>query len=369
MSTLNKNRLINRFLRYIKVLSPSGQEAEIAKLLKKELRALRLKPYEDSMGNIFVDLKGDDSSAPCILLNAHMDTVAVNKKIRPRRHHGFITSDGTTILGADNKAGVAIIMEVLELIKKEKIKHGDLQVVFTVQEETGLTGSKNMRQSWLKADLGYVLDGGDIEDIIYRAPSQYNVNAEVLGKAAHAGVRPEEGINAIKVASQAIGCMKLGRIDRETTSNIGVISGGEATNIVPEKVKLEGEARSHNLRKLKAQLKHIQTCMTRACRKNKATLKIRFRHVYSAFNIKPKEKVMKLAERSLKDIGIKPNLRQTGGGSDANIFNSMGIPCVILGTGMDRVHTRAERLKIEDMFESVKFVLEIIKNAGKDLKK
>lgn len=369
MNILNKGRLIKRFLKYVRILSPSEHEKEFANLIKKELRALRYKPYQDSMGNIFVDVKGDDRSAPCIFLNAHIDTVAVNKRIKPRRHHGIITSDGTTILGADNKAGVAVIMEVLEILMRDKISHGDLQIIFTVQEEIGLKGSKNMRQSWLNADFGYVLDGGDIDEIIHKAPSQYSLEAEVWGKAAHAGVRPEEGINSIKVASEAITKMKLGRIDKETTANIGIIKGGTATNIVPEKVELHGEARSHSLRKLKAQIKHMQKCLTSACHRHKAHLKAKIKHVYGSFDISKNDKVLKIAADSLYDLGIKPKIKQTGGGSDANIFNSLGVKSVIIGVGADRVHTKAERVKINEMCDGVKFVLEILQNARRSNRK
>jgi len=295
------------------------------------------------------------------LLNAHLDTVGPGDKIRPRISYGVITSDGKTILGADNKAGVAAIMEVLEVLKKDKIPHGDLQVIFTVQEEIGLLGARGIRKNWLKADLGYVLDGGDVDTLIYKAPTQYNLTAEIIGRAAHAGVHPEAGINAIQVASQAIAKMKLGRIDRETTANIGIIKGGVATNIIPEKVELKGEARSHSPRKLKSQVKHMQRCLAQACRKNRAFLKLNVDNVYDSFDLATNEKVVKLAEKALANLNIKPQLKATGGGSDANIFNALGLKTLIIGVGADRVHSKNERLPIEEFLCGAKFLLEIIR--------
>ena len=245
---INKKRLLKRFLKYVKVTSLSKNESLFAGLLRKELKSLKISSRRDEIGNIFADVKG---RGPCILLNAHIDTVGPGENIKPQIRFGMINSDGRTILGADNKAGVAVIMELLQMLKEQKVPHNNLQVVFTVQEEIGLYGARAIKRGWLHADFGFVLDGGDIDTLYNRAPTQYNLTAEVTGKAAHAGIHPEQGINAITVASEAIAKMKLGRIDRETTANIGIIKGGTATNIVPEKVEIKGEVRSHNIAKLK----------------------------------------------------------------------------------------------------------------------
>jgi len=318
----------------------------------------------DEIGNIFADVKGDDSKAPRLLLNAHLDTVGPGEKIKPKIRYGIITSDGKTILGADNKAGVAVIIEVLKSLKEEKISHGGIQVIFTVQEEIGLLGAQAIKKNWINADIGYVLDGGDVDTLYNKAPTQYNLTAEVIGRAAHAGVHPENGINAIKVASVAIAKMKLGRIDRETTANIGIIKGGTATNIVPDKVEIKGEARSHNIGKLRAQLKHMRKCLTQVCYKNKAQVKINIDNVYNSFSLDKDERVVKIAERSLLKIGIKPKIKLTGGGSDANIFNALGIPTLIIGVGADRVHTKNERIAVDELYSGAKFLLQIIKEAS-----
>ena len=355
----------------MKIPSLSRQERDFGKLIRQELKAIKIRSYQDEVGNIFADIKGDDKKAPRLLLNAHLDTVGPGEKIRPKIRYGIITSDGKTILAADNKAGVAVILEVLQALKEEKITHGDLQVIFTVQEEIGLLGARGIKKSWLQADLGYVLDGGDVDTLYYKAPTQYNLAAEVVGRAAHAGVHPEHGINAIQVAAEAVARMKLGRIDHETTANIGTIAGGTATNIVPEKVELKGEVRSHNRKKLKAQLKHMQRCLSRACFKNKARMRINVDNVYNSFSLDRDDKVLKLAQRALQNLKIKPRLKMTGGGSDANIFNELGIKSLIIGVGADRVHTKQERLPVDEFFNGAQFLLEIIKEsgAGKNTKK
>jgi tripeptide aminopeptidase len=368
---INKKRLVRRFINYVKVPSLSKSEKIFAKFIRHELSSLKIRSYQDEIGNIFADIKGDDNKAPRLLLNAHLDTVGPGEKIKPKIRYGIIISDGKTILGADNKAGIAVIIEVLKTIKEEKISHGDIQVVFTVQEEIGLLGAKAIKKNWLNADVGYVLDGGDVDALYNKAPTQYNMTAEVIGRAAHAGVHPEKGINAIKVASVAIAKMKLGRIDRETTANIGIIKGGSATNIVPDKVEIKGEARSHNIRKLKAQLKHMRRCLSQVCYKHKAQVKVNMDNVYNSFSLDKDEKVVKIAQRALLNIGIKPKIKLTGGGSDANIFNAMGIKTLIIGVGADRVHTKNERIAVDELYAGAKFLLEIIKeaHARKNLKK
>ena len=231
-------------------------------------------------------------------------------------------------------------------------------------EEIGLVGAKALPEKVFAADFGITLDGGDIDEIIYKAPSQYNLAATIIGRAAHAGIHPEEGINAIKVASVAIAKMKFGRIDKETTANIGVIQGGKATNIIPDRVELKGEARSHNLRKLKRQVEHMEKTLFRTCSKYRARLKVQVEQIYRSFEIRRSEKVLRLAVTAVKRAGIKPRLKQTGGGSDANIFNAAGIPTVIMGVGADRVHTTSERVAIEDMVKGAGIVLDLVRESA-----
>ena len=369
---INKKRLLNTFLDLIKIDSSSLHERNIVVNVKERLLKMGLRVSEDSSwkkiggeaGNIWAMIKGNVKGAPRILLNAHLDTVSPCKGLRTRIRNGYVYSDGTTILGADNKAGVAVILEAIKALKESRIPHGEIKILFTVAEEIGLCGAQFLPKEALDADMGFTLDGGDVDKIIDQAPSQDTIEARIIGKAAHAGVRPEVGINAIKVASEAIAKMRLGRIDRETTSNIGVIKGGTATNIVPEKVIIKGEARSHDPKKLKAQVAHMKKCLSAACKKHKAQLKIRVFRAYNAFKIKRGHPAIGLAEDALRSLGIKPVVKMTGGGSDANIFNSRSLSTIILGAGADSVHTSKERLSIRQMGMSALMVLEIIKGAA-----
>lgn len=356
---INKRRLVRRFLRLAKTPSLSWKEDKVIRIVKKELAKLKIRAVQDEAGNLIAKVKG---KGPAILLNAHLDTVPPAEKVSPYIYKKVIYSDGTTILGADNKAGVAVVLEVLRVLKEDRIPHPTLQLVFTVAEEIGLLGAKELNPKKLEVKMGFIMDGGDVDEIINCAPSQDNISAEIIGKAAHAGVHPEEGINAIQVASEAVTNMKLGRIDFETTANIGIIKGGIATNIIPAKVELKGEARSHNPRKLKRQIQHMEKCLTRACKRYGARIRIKVSSAYRSFYVSRKERVMQIALAAAKKAGIrKPIVKKSGGGSDANIFNRLGIPSVILGVGADRVHTVQERIAIEDMLLGAELLVEVLR--------
>ncbi|MCX5725683.1 MAG: M20/M25/M40 family metallo-hydrolase [Candidatus Saganbacteria bacterium] len=372
-----KNKLLKTFLTLVRIKGVSLHEGEIVKFLKKELMKLGIKAYTDNagkkiggeVGNLIAEVKGNIPGAPKILINSHLDTVFLEKEVRPRISGGCVYSDGTTVLGADNRAGISVILEALKVLKETKVPHGDILIIFTVAEELGLLGSKNLDKR-IKADFGFTMDGGDIFEVINQAPAQKNFKVEVIGKAAHAGIHPEEGVSAIKVASEAIASMKLGRIDRETTANIGIIKGGVATNIIPEKVFLKGEVRSHSDKKLKKQLDHILSSLKKASRKHSAKLKVKVTTAYRSFFVEKNRPCLLIAQRAARNVGVKTTIKRTGGGFDANNFNLRGIPVVILGTGADRVHTKKERLKINDMVLSAKLLLEVIKESAKwNLKK
>ena len=255
---INRERLLAEFFELTKIDSPTMNERQIADLLKNRLDSMGMEVSEDeagltiggNCGNILAYLKGNFPMAPVVLLSAHMDTVDPCLNIEPVLQDGLITSAGSTILGADDKAGIAPIMEALRTIQEQSIPHGDIQVIFNVAEEGGLHGSKNLDKTLLKADLGFVLDcSGGPGEIILAAPGQNRINVTIKGRASHAGVVPEGGISAIVVAAKAIASMQTGRIDDETTSNIGTIQGGRATNIVAERVEITCETRSRDLGK------------------------------------------------------------------------------------------------------------------------
>lgn len=366
---INKERLLNRFLEYVQIDSPTKKEREFAEFLKKEMEEIGLEVVMDNAGekvgsnsgNLIGKLKGN-TEGETILFSSHMDTVSPGTGIKPIIKDGIIYSDGTTVLGGDDKAGIASIMEALQVIKEKNIPHGNIEVVFTIHEEGGLYGSKNLDYSKLNAKIGFVLDsGGSPGEIIVEGPAQNKIKAKFIGKESHAGVAPEEGISAIQMASEAISNMNLLRIDEETTANVGCISGGEVTNIVTKEVNIEAEARSLQDDKLEKQTDHMVKCCEEAAEKFGGKVEIEVKNSYGAFKVDTDEDIVKKVKKACKNIGLKPYTDKSGGGSDTNIFNSNGITAVNLGIGEKNPHTVEEHLYIKDLEDSARLALEIIK--------
>jgi len=368
---VNEKRLLEEFMELVKIDSLSRQERKVADLLKAKLAGLGLEVAEDEAGtkvgsrtgNIIARLAGT-VSGPTIMFSSHMDTVEPGVGIEPVIMDGVIYSAGETILGSDNKAGICSILETLRVIRERGIPHPQLEIVFTISEEQGLLGAKNLDYSLLKADFGYVLDShGSAGTIIVRGPAQQKVEAYIRGKAAHAGLCPEEGISAIQVAARAINRMKLGRIDEETTSNIGVITGGKAMNIVPDLVHLKGEARSLQPAKMRAQTEQMKRILEEAAGEFGAMVNVQVEDLYPEINLGEDEPVVNLAVRAARNLGVEPKLESTGGGSDANIFNGQGIPTANLGIGMNKVHTTDENIAVADLILNVRYLIEIIRES------
>ena len=298
--------------------------------------------------------------------SCHMDTVSPGMNIKPEIRDGVIYSDGTTVLGGDNKAGIAAIIEALKTVKEQDIPHADIEVVFSIFEEGGLHGAKNLEYSNLKSKQIFVLDsGGDPGQIIVKGPAQDKLEFKVIGKPAHAGVAPEEGISAIQVASDAIGRMNLLRIDSETTANIGRIEGGSVTNIVPAETIVIAEARSLNNDKLDAQSKHMVQCFLDAAEKFGAKVESQVTRMYSAFSIDEHSEIVNKAITACNAIGLKPYTASSGGGSDTNIFNANGFSAINLGIGEKKPHTLEEHLHIKDLVATSELVLELIRMSVK----
>lgn len=360
---VNEKRLVAEFLELVQIDSVSGQERKIADVLKEKLKTLELKVREDNAGSVVRAKVGCEATAgniigvlegetgvPAIMFCAHMDTVEPGRMVKPRMEGDTIYSAGDTILGADDKAGVAAIIEALRIVKENGLEHGNIEVVFTIMEESGLLGAKNLDRKLLKAEMGFVLDSeGDPGSIIVRAPSQDKIKAVVKGRSAHAGINPEDGVNAIQVAARAVSEMRLGRIDDETTANIGIISGGRAINIVPDRVELKGEARSLDDDKREAQTRHMTEALRKAAQRFGAKVDLDVELLYPRMNLEESSPVVKAAVQASRAAGLNPKLGQTGGGSDANIFIGYGIPTVNIGVGMKKVHTTEEYIKITDL--------------------
>ncbi|MHB1293713.1 MAG: M20/M25/M40 family metallo-hydrolase [Anaerolineae bacterium] len=352
---IDGERLLGTFLDLVRIPSPSGQEAAVAEAIERHLAALGLGVQSDADGNLLARVNGEGEP---LLLTAHMDTVVPCEGVTPVVKDGIVYSDGTTILGGDDKSGVAVILEVVRVLREQALRHRPLELLFTVREEVGLEGAKAFDTHLLKARMGVGLDaGGEQGTMVVNAPSQDSLRVQVHGRPAHAGVNPEDGVNAIRAAAEAIAAMPLGRIDAETTSNIGVINGGRATNIVPDLVSIQGEARSRDREKLAAQTQAMVAALERSAQANGATLEMQIRREYEGYHMTEDTPVVKLVGDAMRSLGVTPLLKPTGGGSDANVFNAAGVQVVQISTGMAAVHTREEFIKVDDMLSAARIVL------------
>jgi tripeptide aminopeptidase len=302
----------------------------------------------DGTGNV---LGRWDASGDYLLLCAHMDTVAPGTGIKPIVREGVVYSGEDTILGADDKSGIAVILEVLSALHAQG-QHPPVEVALTVQEEVGLLGAKALDVQWLRAQQALVLDaGGPLNVLVYGAPVSDKIDAIVRGKAAHAGGNPEDGINAIAIAAQAIANMRLGRLDPETTANIGMIKGGEAVNVVPDRVDIRGEARSHDVQKLDAQIAAMRQALKDATSNAPgASVEIHVERSYEAYRLSLQDPLVDRITTALATMGQEaPEFRITGGGSDANVLNARGILAMPISTGMQAVHTHDEHVALTSM--------------------
>lgn len=361
--------LIEKFLSMVRINSESRSEGAMNRYVREKLSPFTSEIIEDGTaekiggesGNLVINIKGNRPGVPTILINAHMDTVKPGLNIVPVVEGDTIRSEGETILGADDKTGLSVILETIRILKEEDRPHGDIQLVITVAEEQGLLGARNLDKTLLKADFGISLDCSGTAGMIYNAsPFHDTIHAQFKGRAAHAGIEPENGVSAILVASRAISKMQLGRIDDETTANVGIIRGGLATNIIPESVMMDAEARSHNEEKLKAQLSGMRTAMEQAAEEAGATVVINEEREYSGYHIDENEPVIVLMKKAAQAIGVPIEIKASGGGSDANILNRHAIPIIPIGSAMRKCHTVDEYIIISELMQVLNWVLAAI---------
>jgi tripeptide aminopeptidase len=307
------------------------------------------------------------------MMSAHMDTVVPGENVKPVVEGDIIRTDGTTVLGGDDKSGCAVIIETIRCLKEQNIPHTDIEAVFSICEEVGLLGAKHLDVSKIRSKYGIVFDSDDPGFLFTKGPSANHLEFKIHGLESHAGVAPEFGISAIQIAAEAINNMKLGRIDHETTANIGVIRGGEATNIITNLVELKGEARSLNEEKLKAQCDHMVKCFEEAAAKREVTVEGKTTKAwveanvtaeYYAMDVPDESRVVQLVIQAAKRMGLDVQTMASGGGCDANIFNRKGIECANLGTGMRAIHTVNEWLDVKDMYASAEMTIEILRLNG-----
>ncbi|WP_078597039.1 M20/M25/M40 family metallo-hydrolase [Evansella clarkii] len=369
---INEQRLTEEFLELVKVDSETKYEREIADVLKEKFENLGVRVKEDDTthitghgaGNLICTLEGTSDADP-IYFTSHMDTVVPGNGVNPVIEDGYIKTDGTTILGADDKAGLAAMLEAVRVIKENNIAHPTVQFIITVGEESGLIGAKALSRDDLIAKYGFALDSdGKVGTVIVAAPTQAKIAATVHGKTAHAGVAPEKGISAITIAAKAIANMPLGRIDEETTANIGRIEGGSQTNIVTDRVEILAEARSLVPEKMEEQAGAMKQALEEAAKVMGGRADVNIEVIYPGFKHKDGDHVVEVAKKAIGAVGREAVLKTSGGGSDANVIAGHGIPTINLGIGYEEIHTTNEKMPVEELVKTAELVTEIIRNAA-----
>lgn len=365
--------VVKYFLELVAIDSESKNERAMADRVMADLREMGATVSEDdchaktggNAGNILATFAGDVSKPP-ILFCAHLDTVKPGNAINAIIEGDRIRTDGTTVLGGDDKSGIAEIIFGIKQVLASGIPHAPIEVLFTVSEEIGLLGAKHFDKSRLQSAFGYALDSHRVGELVVAAPAQNSIKIKVFGKESHAGVEPEKGINAIRVASEAVASMPLGRIDHETTCNIGCVAGGIATNIVPPVVELKGEARSHSMNKLDQVCRDMRHAMDQAVHHHQleigsASYEWIQNREYDSFCLEDSHPSVRLALDALKELGISAETLKGGGGSDANIIGANGVPMLICGTGMNKVHTVHEDILIDELKRGADFIAAMLR--------
>ena len=366
---VNQERVVNRFMNYVRIGSETHFEGEMSRYLAQELRDLGFEVYVDNCGekvgsngnNVYCYLPGDEAYEP-MMFSSHMDTVTPGRNVEPIIKDGYITTDGTTILGADDKAGIAAIVEAMVMIKENNVNHRPIEAIFTVREEDGLLGAAALEYDRIKAKKAVVLDASDdVGKIVARAPGEYHIRAEIFGKRSHAGSDPEKGVSAIQAAVLGASRMRLQRIDFETTANIGTLSTIGATNVVQDHCMFEAETRSRNNDKLEAQKDHMIQCMQEACDELGARFQYKAWKNYEAYDYPDDHPHVQFLVEKCKQAGVNPWITHSGGATDGNVYNAKGITAIILSCGMEKEHTLEERIAIYNLENITKVVYEIMR--------
>ena len=350
---ISQERLVNSFCDLVRIDSPSGEEDEVSRHLEARLSRLGFQIGRDAYGNVIALEPGESP----LLLSAHMDTVEPGRGIKPSIQGDRIVSDGTTILGGDCKAGVAAILEGLESVAEEGLARRPVQVVFTRDEEIGLVGATNLDYSMISAREAVVFDGnGPVDGITGASPTYMRFDVTVKGRAAHAGVEPEKGLSAIRIASEIIAGLPQGRLDDETTFNVGLISGGSVRNAVPAEATFAGEFRSRNTETLDLLRMQVLATLERARQHyREATIQEDLEVLFHMYNLDQEENIVKLVTRVISDMGLTPAIRPSGGGTDANAIRLHGIDCVVVGMSTNEMHTVNEYVIVPDLVNTARF--------------
>jgi tripeptide aminopeptidase len=368
-----RQRLHETFEALCRIPSPTGDERGVADYLIRELEAVGLEAQEDNAGAAIESNAGNLlSSIPgggprTLLLCAHMDTVPLAAPVEPVQRDGGWENANPGILGADNKAAVAAMLELARILTgtgRESRQVG-VELLFTVSEETGLNGAKQFDVDRLQSEFGYVFDhASPIGEIIVASPTYMRIDAEIRGKAAHAGLQPEQGVNAIVAAAQAITAMPQGRYDAETTANVGMVSGGTALNVVPDRCQVGAEVRAVEQSQVDRYVTEAIDALQDAADTAGCDLDLNLRQMFTGYRLGAREPSVALAGRALRKLGYEPSLRSSGGGADANAFRVNGFACTNLANGTERPHERTERVSFEALEANLDLMLALIDGAA-----
>ncbi len=363
---------LDLFLELAALPSPSGKERAVADRVCAFLDELGLEWDEDDSGprvgsdagNVYCRLPGGGAPGTPIFFCAHLDTVPPEAAIEPVVEDGVVRNAAGTILGSDNKAAVAVVLEAARRLVRGRLPHAGVELVFTTKEEVGLLGANAFDVSRLQARLGYVYDhAAPIGQIVVGAPFARAIEARFHGRASHAGIAPEEGRSAILAAARAVADLRLGRVDDVTSANVGVISGGSARNVVPEWCTVHAEARSHDERTLSELVQEMLETFSFAASVSECTVELQVREQYRGYRFAAGAEVVALAESALRAAGVEPHRSLCGGGADANVFNAAGVPCAVLANGMAEIHTPDEHIAVADLERMVDVTLRLVEAA------
>ncbi len=366
------DEVVSLFTELAALPSPPGEERVVADRVAAYLRDLGLEVAEDDAGprigsdagNLYTRVAPTDETGTPLFLCAHLDTVPPEGAIEPVLEDGVIRNAAGTILGADNKAAVAVMLEAVRRVLAESRPHGGIELLFTPKEEVGLHGAAAFDETKLHARVGYVYDqAAPIGEIVLGAPYAHSMEVRFHGRASHSGMYPEEGRSAIAAAAKAIADFKLGRIDEESTANVGIIKGGTAGNIVPEWCSFLAEARSHDQEKLADLVREMLEAATFAAGLEDCQVETEVHKSYSGYRFKREDFVVSLARTALERAGYEPSFTLSGGAADANVFNDRGLACVNLANGMAEIHTPDEHIAVSDLERMVDVTLALVETA------
>jgi tripeptide aminopeptidase len=351
-------RMIEQFMEMVKIDSESGDEAQFIDYLLEEFAEIGGAARKDAYGNLVVKFPAKKSATKeAILLSCHADTVLPGKGIKPKIENGVIRSSGDTILGADDKAGIAEMLEALRLAEVRP----PVEVAISRQEEVGLLGVKNLDFKLLSAKRGFLLDNDTLDTIVIGGPSYFAIDVEIKGRSAHAGMEPEKGINAIQAAAKAIVALRLGRLDHETTANVGVIKGGMIRNGVPDAAGFLAECRSLQHDKAQALANEMELVIRREATAVGAQVEIRTNNLCRAVQIAPDAWTVKLAQKALATVAIHAKTTFITGFTDASIYNNMGIEMAVIGIGARDEHSTTEHIHVADMEKALIMLIELLR--------